>query len=205
MQESLVFLILWVGRLREDQLIYVETIENMFFYDMGPLSRTAFWLPGCGRFWWINELAHHAPRRREAYWIHTLQTVNPLNCFLQSIVIHSFIVYIQGVSSTCLYFHRYMFLNIFQRVQIAWQSLIALISISYVICSCPIWILEFFEYLYSSYISFLYSLSYNVHHYSVLIKFDAFIESFSFWLYSKYFFGACNSLGGGQFDPLYLA
>lgn len=38
----------------------------------------------------------------------------------------------------------------------------------------------FFEYLYSNYISFLYSLSYDVHHYSMLIKFDAFIESFSF-------------------------
>ena len=38
MQESLVFLILGVGRLREDQLIYVETRENMFFYDMGPLN-----------------------------------------------------------------------------------------------------------------------------------------------------------------------
>ena len=25
------------GRLREDQLIYVESRENMFFYDMGPL------------------------------------------------------------------------------------------------------------------------------------------------------------------------
>ena len=31
MQESLVFLILGVGRLREDQLIYVETRENVFF------------------------------------------------------------------------------------------------------------------------------------------------------------------------------
>ena len=38
MQESLVFLILGVGRLREDQLIYVETRGNVFFYDMGPLS-----------------------------------------------------------------------------------------------------------------------------------------------------------------------
>ena len=38
MQESLVFLILGVGRLREDQLIYVETRENVFFYDMGPLT-----------------------------------------------------------------------------------------------------------------------------------------------------------------------
>ena len=31
MQESLVFLILGVGRLREDQFIYVETRENVFF------------------------------------------------------------------------------------------------------------------------------------------------------------------------------
>ena len=31
MQESLVFPILGVGRLREDQLIYVETRENVFF------------------------------------------------------------------------------------------------------------------------------------------------------------------------------
>ena len=31
MQESLVFPILGVGRLREDQLIYVETRENMVF------------------------------------------------------------------------------------------------------------------------------------------------------------------------------
>ena len=31
MQESLVFLILGVGGLREDQLIYGETRENMFF------------------------------------------------------------------------------------------------------------------------------------------------------------------------------
>ena len=31
LQESLVFLILGVGRLREDQLMYVETRENMFF------------------------------------------------------------------------------------------------------------------------------------------------------------------------------
>ena len=31
MQESLVFLILGVGRLREDQLICVETRENLFF------------------------------------------------------------------------------------------------------------------------------------------------------------------------------
>ena len=38
MQESLVFLILGVDRLREDQLIYVETRENVFFYDMGPLN-----------------------------------------------------------------------------------------------------------------------------------------------------------------------
>ena len=30
-QESLVFLILGVSRLREDQLIYVETRENVFF------------------------------------------------------------------------------------------------------------------------------------------------------------------------------
>ena len=30
MQGSLVFLILGVGRLREDQLIYVETRENVF-------------------------------------------------------------------------------------------------------------------------------------------------------------------------------
>ena len=37
MQESLVFLILGVGRLREDQLMYVETRENVLFYDMGPL------------------------------------------------------------------------------------------------------------------------------------------------------------------------
>ena len=37
MQESLVILILGVSRLREDQLIYVETRENVFFYDMGPL------------------------------------------------------------------------------------------------------------------------------------------------------------------------
>ena len=37
MQESLVFLILGVGRLREDQLIYVETRQNMFSYDMEPL------------------------------------------------------------------------------------------------------------------------------------------------------------------------
>ena len=39
MQESLVFLILGVGRLREDQFIYVETRENVFFYDTGPLKR----------------------------------------------------------------------------------------------------------------------------------------------------------------------
>ena len=39
MQESLVFLILGVGRLREDQLIYVESRENVFFYDMGPLNK----------------------------------------------------------------------------------------------------------------------------------------------------------------------
>ena len=39
MQESLVFLILGVGRLREDQLIYVETRENVFFYDIGPLTK----------------------------------------------------------------------------------------------------------------------------------------------------------------------
>ena len=38
MQESLVFLILRVGRLREDQLVYVETRENVFFYDIGPLT-----------------------------------------------------------------------------------------------------------------------------------------------------------------------
>ena len=38
MQELLVFLIVGVGRLREDQLIYVETRENVFFYDMGPLN-----------------------------------------------------------------------------------------------------------------------------------------------------------------------
>ena len=31
MQESLVFLILGVGSLREDQLIYVDTRENVFF------------------------------------------------------------------------------------------------------------------------------------------------------------------------------
>ena len=31
MQESLVFLIVRVGRLREYQLIYVETRENVFF------------------------------------------------------------------------------------------------------------------------------------------------------------------------------
>ena len=31
MQESLVFLIQGVGRLREDQLIYEETRENVFF------------------------------------------------------------------------------------------------------------------------------------------------------------------------------
>ena len=31
LQESLVFLIVGVGRLREDQLIYVETRENVFF------------------------------------------------------------------------------------------------------------------------------------------------------------------------------
>ena len=31
MQESLAFLILGVGRLREDRLIYVETRENLFF------------------------------------------------------------------------------------------------------------------------------------------------------------------------------
>ena len=37
MQDLLVFLFLGVGRLREDQLIYVETRENVFFYDMGPL------------------------------------------------------------------------------------------------------------------------------------------------------------------------
>ena len=30
MQESFVFLILGVGRLREDQLIYVETREDVF-------------------------------------------------------------------------------------------------------------------------------------------------------------------------------
>ena len=30
MQESLVFLIQGVGRLREDQLIYVESRENLF-------------------------------------------------------------------------------------------------------------------------------------------------------------------------------
>ena len=41
MQESLVFLILGVGRLREDQLIYVESRENVFFYDMGPLNELA--------------------------------------------------------------------------------------------------------------------------------------------------------------------
>ena len=31
MQELLVFLILGVGRLREDQLIYVESRKNVFF------------------------------------------------------------------------------------------------------------------------------------------------------------------------------
>ena len=39
MQELLVFLILGVGRLMEDQLIYVESRDNMFFYDMGPLMK----------------------------------------------------------------------------------------------------------------------------------------------------------------------
>ena len=38
MQDSFVFLILGVGRLREDQLIYVETRENLFFQNMGPLK-----------------------------------------------------------------------------------------------------------------------------------------------------------------------
>ena len=38
MQDSLVFLILGVGRLREDQFISVETRETVFFYDMGPLK-----------------------------------------------------------------------------------------------------------------------------------------------------------------------
>ena len=38
MQESLVFLILGVGRLREDQLMYVETRKKEHvFYDTGPL------------------------------------------------------------------------------------------------------------------------------------------------------------------------
>ena len=37
MQESLVFLILGVGRLREDQLIYVETKENVFFFKIWDL------------------------------------------------------------------------------------------------------------------------------------------------------------------------
>ena len=31
MQDSLAFFILGVGRLREDQLIYVESRENLFF------------------------------------------------------------------------------------------------------------------------------------------------------------------------------
>ena len=35
-QESFAFLILGVGRLRDDQLIYVEARENVFF-NMGPL------------------------------------------------------------------------------------------------------------------------------------------------------------------------
>ena len=39
MQESLIFLILGVGRLREDQLMYVGTRENMFFYDIGTLKQ----------------------------------------------------------------------------------------------------------------------------------------------------------------------
>ena len=39
MQDSLVFLFLGVGRLREDQLKYVESRENVFFYDMGPLKQ----------------------------------------------------------------------------------------------------------------------------------------------------------------------
>ena len=38
MQESLVFLILGAGRLREDQLIYVE--RKQVFHNMGPLRRT---------------------------------------------------------------------------------------------------------------------------------------------------------------------
>ena len=40
MQESLVFLILGVGRLREDQLIYVETRKNLFFiiWDRAEMS-----------------------------------------------------------------------------------------------------------------------------------------------------------------------
>ena len=38
LQESLAFLILGVGRLKEDQLVYyVETRENMFFHNMGTL------------------------------------------------------------------------------------------------------------------------------------------------------------------------
>ena len=42
MQESLVFLIMRVGRLRKDQLIYVDSREKMFFYDMGPLNNTNY-------------------------------------------------------------------------------------------------------------------------------------------------------------------
>ena len=45
MQESLVFLILGVGRLRQDQLIYLETRENVFFYDVGPLKTLTLLLP----------------------------------------------------------------------------------------------------------------------------------------------------------------
>ena len=37
MQESFTFLFLGVGRLREDQFIYVETRENVFFHNIEPL------------------------------------------------------------------------------------------------------------------------------------------------------------------------